>query len=79
MCGLVPIEVGGLAGGEEGADGAARQLQNDLAGLGRGELHGEDAVLEFDGEQFGGGVDDVFRGRRNWCSRGRGHRGRARR
>ena len=40
--------------------GLARQLQDHFAGFGRGELHGQDAVLELDGEQLGGGVDDVL-------------------
>ena len=57
---VVPIELGGLARGEVGADGLAGELQDDFARLGRGELHGQDAVLELDREQLGGGIDDVL-------------------
>ena len=59
---LVPIEFRRLTRGQEGTGGPARQLQNDFAGFGSGELHGEDAVLELNGEQLGGGVDNVLRG-----------------
>ena len=31
---VVPIELGGLAGGQEGTDGLAGQLQDDFAGSG---------------------------------------------
>ena len=59
---FVPIEIRGLARGQERTDRTARQLQDHLAGFRRGELHRQDAVLEFDREQFGGGVHDVLRG-----------------
>ena len=57
---VVPFELGGLAGREVRADGLALQLEDHFAAHGRGKFHGEDAIFELDGEQFGGGVDDVL-------------------
>ena len=49
-----------LAAGQVRSARLPRKLQHDLAGLRRGEFHGQDAVLELHRLQLGGGVDDVF-------------------
>ena len=74
---IVPVECRWLAGGEKRPDRLARELQDRFARLRRGKLHRQDAVLVLDGEQLGGRVHDVLRGRRNASTRGKARRGRS--
>ena len=57
---VVEIEFGEMAARQVRSTGAPRELQDGLGRRGRGELHGQRAVFEFDGLQFGGGVNDVL-------------------
>ena len=50
----------GLPAARNGPTGLRASCRTTSPGLRGGELHGQDAVFEFDGEQLGGGVDNVF-------------------
>ena len=50
----------GLPRRQERSHRLARELQNGLARLRGGELHGQNAVFVFHGEQLRGGVDHVL-------------------
>ena len=62
ICGSSQSKSVGLPAARNGPVGRRASCRIDFAGFRRGELHGQDAVLEFDGQQLRGGVHDVFGG-----------------